>query len=337
MEFITTQSAPPTLPPVQKQYQSQAVIYLTNEGSRRGSNAGDDKPGLVRAISRGSIGRRSSTGGNSDSGGIGGGLRRVLSRGEKPDSQGRRGSDANNVLKHADSDATGAAPPLQRTKSAELKTGKWISPVMAGVVGNSLVIALAVDSVLVPYGSQDAGRNAKQAATSATSATSGPSTTGATDSHSAGGGIGEKIKNIFRRTSSSHQGTAAHADETSGATTTTRAESSVSENTAVDAPLNSLEGHHQLAEQKHDQSYPAYINGAPVKYIVVPLSALDYKTITLKHDKGVWTLRVPVTGHFGRFVEPALQEIGKSPEETWGRSGEIDFLFDSKNWIGAKE
>lgn len=132
MEFITAKSAPPTLPPVAKQYQSQAVIYLTNEGSRRGSNAGDDRPGLVRVISRGSIGRRSSTGGNSESGG---GLRRVLSRGERPDGQGRRGSDANNVLKHADSDVAGGAPPLQRTKSTELKTGKWISPVMAGVAG----------------------------------------------------------------------------------------------------------------------------------------------------------------------------------------------------------
>lgn len=157
---------------------------------------------------------------------------------------------------------------------------------------NSLVVALAKDSVLVPFDSQDAGRQAKQAATAAAS---GPHTTGATESHSSGGGIGEKIKNIFRRTSSSQQGTAAHADETSGATTATRAESSVSENTAVDAPLNSLEGHHQLAEQKHDQSYPAYIHGAPVKYVVVPLSTLDYKTITLKQDKGVWTLRVPVS------------------------------------------
>lgn len=158
---------------------------------------------------------------------------------------------------------------------------------------NSLVLALAVDSVLVPYGTHDVGRQAKQAATTAASAAAGPSTTGATESHSSGGGIGEKIKNIFRRSSSSH--TAAHADDASGTATSTRAESSVSDNTAVDAPLNSLEGHRQLAEQKHDESYPAYIHGAPVKYIVVPLSALDYKTITLKQDKGVWTLRVPVS------------------------------------------
>ncbi|KAJ9098892.1 hypothetical protein QFC19_006231 [Naganishia cerealis] len=336
MEFVTSASAPPSLPPPQKQYQAQAVIYLTNKGSRRGSAVGDDKPGLVRAISRGSLGRRSSAGENNESGG---GLRRILSRGDKSDAQGRRSSDGN-ALNRSDSEgaATAGAPPLQRTKSAELRTGKWVSPVMAGVVGNSLVVALAKDSVLVPYSSQDTGRQAKQAATSSTSTAAGPSTTGGTESHGAhtasGGGIGEKIKNIFRRSSSHNTG---NVGDSSTAASTARAESSVSENTAVDAPLNSLEGHHQLAEQKHDLSYPAYINGAPVKYIVVPLTALDSKTISIKEDKKVWIVRVPVTGHLGRFAEPALSDIGQAPDETWGRSGEIDFLFDSKNWIGAKE
>lgn len=147
MEFITSASAPPPLPPPVKQYQSQAVIHLTSD--RRGSASGDGQPGLFRTLSRGSLGRRSSTGGGSESGGglrrvlsrgegeSGGGLRRVLSRGDKSgaDASGRRSSEGN-VLKHADESATGGTP-LQRTKSAELKNGKWISPVMAGVANVS--------------------------------------------------------------------------------------------------------------------------------------------------------------------------------------------------------
>jgi hypothetical protein len=152
MEFITTTSSPPPLPPPTKQYQAQAVIHLTSN-DRRGSTSGDDKPGLIRTISRGSLGRRSSTGGGSESGGglrrvlsrgeseQGGGLRRILSRGDKSgaaDAQGRRSSDGN-VLKQGAADATpsGGAPPLQRTKSMEMKNGKWVAPVMAGVAGVS--------------------------------------------------------------------------------------------------------------------------------------------------------------------------------------------------------
>jgi hypothetical protein len=141
MEFITAASAAPQLPPPTKQYQAQAVIHLTSN-DRRGSTSGDDKPGLIRSISRGSLGRRSSTGGGSESGGglrrvlsrgegeSGGGLRRVLSRGDKSGGDGT-------VLKHADTSPAAGAPPLQRTKSSDLKNGKWISPVMAGVAGVS--------------------------------------------------------------------------------------------------------------------------------------------------------------------------------------------------------
>lgn len=149
MEFITAASAPPPLPPPVKQYQSQAVIHLTSN-NRRGSTSGEDKPGLIRSISRGSLGRRSSTGDGGESGGglrrvlsrgegeSGGGLRRVLSRGDKSgaDGSGRRSSDGN-VLKHAETAPTTGAPAMQRTKSSELKNGKWISPVMAGVAGVS--------------------------------------------------------------------------------------------------------------------------------------------------------------------------------------------------------
>jgi hypothetical protein len=37
----------------------------------------------------------------------------------------------------ADATSAGTAPPLQRTKSLEMKNGKWVSPVMAGVAGVS--------------------------------------------------------------------------------------------------------------------------------------------------------------------------------------------------------
>ncbi|GHJ86008.1 hypothetical protein NliqN6_2410 [Naganishia liquefaciens] len=348
MEFITSASAPPPLPPSVKQYQSQAVIHLTSD--RRGSASGDGQPGLFRSLSRGSLGRRSSSGGGSESGGglrrvlsrgegeSGGGLRRVLSRGDKSgaDGAGRRSSEGN-VLKQTDESSAGGAP-LQRTKSAELKNGKWISPIMAGVAGNNLVLILAVDSHLVPFGTYDEHQHQfKRRPSSNTAPTAAaPATHPEAEHSSGGGGIGATIKKIFRRSSSSQQGTTAHGTDVHP-TTTSGAESAVSDETAVNAPLNTLEGHHQLDEQVHDKSYPAYVHGEPVKYIVVPLGALDYKTITLKEEKGVWVVKVPVTGFFHRLVEPALNEIGQGPDEGWGRSGEIEFLFDSKNWIGAKD
>ncbi|KAI5455416.1 hypothetical protein NCC49_000227 [Naganishia albida] len=353
MEFITTTSPPPPLPPPTKQYQAQAVIHLTSN-DRRGSTAGDDKPGLIRTISRGSLGRRSSTGGGSESGGglrrvlsrgeseQGGGLRRILSRGDKSgatDAQGRRSSEAN-VLKQGAADPTpsGGAPPLQRTRSMEMKNGKWVAPVMAGVAGNSLVLIIAVDSLLVPYGTE-VGHQAKPTLTPAAT-THAPATTSpeANATSGSGSGIGATIKKIFRRGSSTQQVSTAQAGD-AHATTAARsgAESAVSDDTAVNAPLHSLEGHQQLAEETHDRSYPAYVHGNPVKYIVVPLGALDYRTITIKEEKGVWSVKVPVTGFFHRLVEPALQEIGQPPDEGWGRSGDIEFLFDSHNWIGAKD
>jgi hypothetical protein len=240
------------------------------------------------------------------------------------------------VLKHGAADATPDAggQPLQRTKSVELKLGKWVSPVMAGVAGNSLVLTLAVDSVLVPFGSGD--HQAKPNAAAGPSATS-PTTTG-TEAHSgSGGGIGATIKKIFRRASSSQQGTSAQTSDAHATSATSGAQSAHSDETAVNAPLSTLEGHHQLTEQKQEKAFPAYVHGEPVKYVVVPLAALDYKTITIKEDKGVFVVKVPVTSHFGRFVEPALADIGKPAEEGWGRSGEIEFLFDSKDWIGAKD
>lgn len=155
------------------------------------------------------------------------------------------------------------------------------------------MIILAVDSVLVPFGSEAAHR-AKQAAAPTTSAP--PATPGSPEPNtSSGGGIGATIKKIFRRPSTQPT-TTAQAGETHATTAPSGAESAVSDDTAVNAPATSLEGHHQLAEQTDDKSYPAYVNGNPVKYIVVPLGALDYKTISIKEDKGVWTLKVPVGG-----------------------------------------
>lgn len=156
---------------------------------------------------------------------------------------------------------------------------------------------LAVDSHLVPFGLPEETRHqVRRASTAGTApAAAAPAAHPETEHGSGGGGgIGATIKKIFRRTSSSAQGTAAHAGD-AHPSTTSGAESAVSDETAVNAPLNSLEGHHQLEEQTQDKSYPAYVHGSPVKYIVVPLGALDYKTITIKEEKGVWVVKVPVS------------------------------------------
>jgi hypothetical protein len=163
---------------------------------------------------------------------------------------------------------------------------------------NSLVLIIAVDSLLVPYGTE-VGHQAKQAVTPAPTTHAPATTSEANASSGSGGGIGATIKKIFRRGSSTNQATTDHAGDAHAATTATSgAASAVSDETAVNAPLHSLEGHQRLAEQTDDKSYPAYVHGTPVKYVVVPLGALDYKTITIKEDKGVWSVKVPVSRSF---------------------------------------
>lgn len=166
---------------------------------------------------------------------------------------------------------------------------------------NSLVLILAVDSVLVPFGT-DTGHQAKQAVAPAAAAPAPTtSTPEANTSSGSGGGIGATIKKIFRRGSSTHQVSTGQAGDAHATTTATSgAASAVSDETAVNPPLHSLEEHQQLAEETSDKTYPAYVHGNPVKYLVVPLGALDYKTITIKEDKGVWSIKVPVSVSVGQ-------------------------------------
>jgi hypothetical protein len=148
----------------------------------------------------------------------------------------------------------------------------------------------------VPFGA-DTGHQVKQAVTPAAAAPApATSTSEAHTSSGSGGGIGATIKKIFRRTSSSHQGSTGQAGDAHATTTATSgAASAVSDETAVNPPLHSLEEHQQLAEETNEKAYPAYVHGNPVKYVVVPLGALDHKTITIKEDKGVWSVKVPVS------------------------------------------
>jgi hypothetical protein len=368
MEFS---SGPIPTPLPQYRYQAKAIITLYPPNV-------DDDPSLARTTSRGSIGRRLSFGSNRDKdhdeghdAEKGGGLRsfaRRLSMGGTSATSEGGGAGTGTGGATGTTGATGATgatqttpgAPLSRTKSKDLKanlTGKWATNVEIAVTPTHLLLILSPDHPLAPF-PPPAGAPGYVAPRRRNSAsrpsTSEPGTTGAADEEKTEGGIGQKIKNIFHRKSSTAPDTQGGA---AGGVTKPSAGAGISESAFVEedspaaitrttgaevgtaSPPTGQNQHPVLplapTPSQATPQFPAYVGGKPTTHVLVPIAAIKENEVKITTEKGEMAVRVPVTSHFSSLVHPMMDTLGRESEESWGRSGKIKFQFD-RNWIGAK-
>ncbi|KAK4689492.1 hypothetical protein P7C73_g613, partial [Tremellales sp. Uapishka_1] len=250
----------------------------------------------TRRLSTSSIGNNDNDDGNA--------LRRVLSGGRRKSSFGQ----------------TTGAHPQAGSEDGDIN-GKWYWRVQVGVTDNHLVLL----PLTYPPNSLLTSRPAPLSADMPSHSTTNPSTAAAAAEGDEGSGIGSKIKNLFRRSSTQDmsQPQAPHKASESAA-----------------HPPAVPEGGEQplpLSEGNAESKWPGVIQGTKLGAVLVSLGGVDKAKVTMgggKKGEGSWVL-VPIASHFTNMAHPMMESVGKHSHESLPRTGSVRFDFD-KDWIGGK-
>ncbi|TYJ56088.1 hypothetical protein B9479_003198 [Cryptococcus floricola] len=149
-------------------------------------------------------------------------------------------------------------------------------------------------------------------------------------------GMANKMKNFFRRGSTTNKETPASTGQQSGAQTAMN--EPITDQTASGATLPSAAANEAGATNTNGSSelaWPGVIDGDKLAAVIIPTWALVKDRVQLKHKKveGTWVIvQVKDEEHH------PLQAVGsnRQDESSFPKSGTIKFEFD-KDWIGAKD
>ncbi|ODN92764.1 hypothetical protein L198_05558 [Cryptococcus wingfieldii CBS 7118] len=149
-------------------------------------------------------------------------------------------------------------------------------------------------------------------------------------------GIANKMKNFFRRGSTTNKETSASTGQQSGAQAAMN--EPITDQTASGATLPCAAANEAGATDTNGSSelaWPGVIDGDKLAAVIIPTWALVKDRVQLKHKKaeGTWVIvQVKDEEHH------PLQAVGsnRQDESSFPKSGTIKFEFD-KDWIGAKD
>ncbi|WWD02498.1 hypothetical protein V865_000538 [Kwoniella europaea PYCC6329] len=304
-------------------------------------------PKATRRLSTGSFG--------SDEGNA---LTRVISGGRRkstdvsnppPPAGGRRLSFGHKTTESGSTPATGGA-------EGEIQ-GKWYWRVQAGVTETHLVL-LPLTQPPNPVLTTPPAPLSHAMPSHSTQASAGTRTESGGQEED--GGLIGKMKNLFRRSSTTQRDTSETINTDVGSTphaqtgvvdTTTSGSAGfgsgagkaerVIDQTPKGEMLPPAKGNEIGAtnlNQNAELGYPGVINGSKLSGVLVPLGAIDKSKIAVgggKKGEASW-VTVPILSHFSQFAQSALGENAPTNKnESYPKSGYIKFEFD-KDWIGAK-
>ncbi|WVQ99944.1 hypothetical protein IAU59_007087 [Kwoniella sp. CBS 9459] len=347
MEFLPHSSAPPGTP--KSLFPCLAHISIASAPSeprttRRlstgsfGSADGGEKEGnpLARVISgnrrKSSFGPIAVTGSNATTGtsgagaderpGIGGGARR-LSFGGNKDKDDEKGLE-----------------------------GKWYWRVQAGVTDSHLIL-LPLTQPPNPVLTTPPAPLSHAMPNHSTHPSAGTRTEGGGgDNEPEDQGLVAKMKNLFRRSSTTtkdtsdtfNTGVGAGTGTGTGTDTSALASEGVQERvvdqTSKGEMMPSTKANEIGATNLNanaELGWPGNIHGEKLGAIVIPLHGVEKGKVHLggggKKEGSYVT--VPITSHFAHFAHSMIEPVGANKAESFPKSGTIKFEFD-KDWIGAK-
>ncbi|KAK8854857.1 hypothetical protein IAR55_003596 [Kwoniella newhampshirensis] len=323
-------------------------------------NSPSSEPRNTRRLSTGSFG--------SDGGGAeGNALQRVISGGRRKSSFGPIAVDSNAP--------GGGAMGSGRRRSFGIGTGgggvgedegkgiegKWYWRVQAGVTDTHLVVLPLTDPanpvLTTPPAPLSHAMPSHSTHAAAGTRTEGGGSAGTSEEDT---GMVAKMKNLFRRTSTTNTNTntntsgnpsirdtivtqednSSSAFGTAHTATSGSKEEKVIDQTPRGEMLPSAKGNAIGATNVNSNAelgWPGMIQGEKLGGILVSLHGVEKGKVTLgggKKGEGSW-VTVPITSHFSNLVHPMLESVGFNKHDNFPKSGTIKFEFD-KEWIGAK-
>ncbi|WVF72740.1 hypothetical protein IAT40_007558 [Kwoniella sp. CBS 6097] len=355
MEFLPHSSAPPGTP--KSLYPCLAHISISSAPS---------EPRATRRLSTGSFGSND---------GEGNALTRVISGGRRKSSFGPiavTGSNANASTGATSGGGADERPSVSgvrrlsfggnRDKDDEKNLeGKWYWRVQAGVTDSHLIL-LPLTQPPNPVLTTPPAPLSHAMPNHSTQPAAGTRTEGGAGAGTGSGdpedqGLVAKMKNLFRRSSTttkdtsdtintSTDGTNPNANTAGGGGTDAAAAASegVQERVIDQSPkgemLPSAKGNEIGATNVNanaELGWPGVVHGEKLGAIVIPLHGVEKTRVHLgggKKGEGSY-VSVPITSHFANFAHPMIDPIGTNKADSFPKSGTIKFEFD-KDWIGAK-